>query len=154
MKYGYSGSTVRSSCSTLPRHGLAQHGHQVIRQCLARQGSILTRALVQNISANVPSELPRSIGVVHSDTPDESQIFYFDGIEMQQVQYSNSKWSVGNLASSLKASSISNGPMGAVGWNETEVRLYYVIDGSITEEAQEVEYSEWQLGLPMDDYNS
>lgn len=66
---------------------------------------------VQNISATVPKELPRSIGVTRSDGPDVTQVFYIDGIEMQQVQYSNNKWSIGDLGSSVGNSSISNGPM-------------------------------------------
>ncbi|EXJ78351.1 hypothetical protein A1O3_09512 [Capronia epimyces CBS 606.96] len=113
-----------------------------------------TWSAVQNISATIPKELPRSIGVARSDTPDVTQIFYLDGIEMQQAQYSNNGWSNSNLGSSTPNSSISNGPMAAVGWNDTAVRLYYVDDNAIVEVASESTYGTWELGtMDPDDYD-
>ncbi|KEF55355.1 uncharacterized protein A1O9_08105 [Exophiala aquamarina CBS 119918] len=114
-----------------------------------------TWSVVQNISATIPEELPRSIGVVRSDAPDVTQVFYLDGTEMQQVQYSNNVWSISALGSSMPSSSISNGPLGAAGWDNTATRLYFVIDGSIQSVASESVYGQWQLGTkPLDYYGT
>jgi hypothetical protein len=119
-------------------------------------GPLLTACvhLAQNISATTPEELPRAIGIARSDTPDVTQVFYLDGIEMQQVQYSNNKWSIGDVGSSMPNSSISNGPIAVVGWNDTAVRVYYVVDNSIKEVASESGYGQWEIGtMPPDDYD-
>ncbi|KAK0618948.1 hypothetical protein B0T14DRAFT_554367 [Immersiella caudata] len=114
--------------------------------------TFLTRIpIVGNISAAVPTELPRSLGVTRSDTPDATQVFFLDGLVMQQSQYSNNKWSSGTLGPSMPNSSISNGPLGAVGWNSTAVRLYYVVNGKIREVASEAVYGQWRVGTMTPD---
>lgn len=44
--------------------------------------------------------------------------------------------------------------MGAVGWNATAVRLYYVVEDSIREVASESVYGQWLIGsMAPDDYD-
>ncbi|KAK5052061.1 hypothetical protein LTR84_002865 [Exophiala bonariae] len=113
-----------------------------------------TWSVAQNITAPIPKELPRFLRAVRSDTPDVTQLYYLDGTEMQQVQYSNNRWSIGDFGSSMYNSSISNGPLGAVGWNATAVRLYYVVEGGIREVASESVYGQWLIGgMAADDYD-
>lgn len=106
---------------------------------------------MQNVSATVPSELPRALGVTRSDTPDVTQVFFLDGVVMRQVQYSNGKWAGGDLGSSMPKSGISNGPMAVVGWNATAVRMYFVVDNKIREVASEDVYGQWQSGTMTPD---
>jgi len=98
-------------------------------------------------------ELPRSFGIPRSETPDVTQVFFLDGVVMQQSQYSNNKWSSGTLGPSMPKSSVSNGPLSAVGWNSTAVRLYYVINGEIREVASEAALGQWSVGsMTPDEY--
>ena len=77
-----------------------------------------------------------------------------NGNRVQQVQWSNGRWSIGDLGSSIPESSILNGPLGVTGWNATAVRLYYVIDGKITELAYEDSYTAWaSRTMDADDYD-
>ena len=107
---------------------------------------------VQNITSPVPEELPRALAIATSETPLAVQVFYFSGAALQQVQYSNNRWTSGELGSSVPNSSIENGPLSAVGWNNTAVRLYYLIDGAILEVESETVNGKWTVstneGLP------
>ena len=76
------------------------------------------------------------------------------GKKVQQVQWSNGRWSIGDLGAFIPDSSISNGPLGVTGWNATAVRLYYFIDGKITELAYESSYTAWaSKTMAADDYD-
>lgn len=111
--------------------------------------------LVETIPGIVPKELPRSLTAVVSNDPDAIQVFYFDGYDIQQVQYSDNEWQAGNVDKSFPKPSMDNGPMGAVGWNGTSVRIYYLIDGEIKELVSEKDSRIWTVGTSMkpDSYN-
>lgn len=115
----------------------------------------------QNISTGtIPGELPRSLGVAHTKTSNITQIFYLDGVEMRQMQYSNDQWSVGGSGGSCPNSGIANGPLGAVGFGAEGARLLYLIEqgtgdnnSTILQAASDVLDTGWNVGtLVNDDY--
>jgi hypothetical protein len=55
------------------------------------------------------------------------QVFFFDGTKVQQVRWSNAKWTVGDTGAGVPDAKIPNGPLGMIGF-PTTVRLYYPID--------------------------
>jgi hypothetical protein len=103
--------------------------------------------------ALIPTELPRSLAVARSDSPDVVQVFLFSDSSLQQVQFTNGKWSISDLGSSIANSSIADGPIGGVGWNSTAVRLYYLVDGDITEMESENLYGKWTTGSINAEYD-
>ena len=104
---------------------------------------------MQNITASIPSELPRALSIATSIDPLVVQLFYFSGTALQQVQYTNNKWSIGLLDSSVPQASTQNGPVGAVGWDKTAVRLYYLIDGKIKQVMGERINAGWVLSTDV-----
>jgi hypothetical protein len=59
----------------------------------------------------------------------------------------------GDVGSSIPDASISNGPMGVVGWNDTGIRMYYPVgqDRTIKELIAEGGNGVWKVGGAVDD---
>jgi hypothetical protein len=79
------------------------------------------------------------------------QVFFFDGTAMQRVQFTNGQWTAGDVSSSMPEASISNGPMGVVGLNDTAVRMYYLSTGRKIVEVLPDGTSVWKVGATWSD---
>jgi hypothetical protein len=111
-------------------HGPRVRIHKRFRTSLLRLFPTFLLA-VQNITSLVPEELSRALALVTLDVPLAVQLFYFSKDALQQVQYSRGRWTSGILGQSAPNSSAENGPLTAVGWNNTAIRLYYLINGKM-----------------------
>ena len=79
------------------------------------------------------TSIPASLSAASSPAQDAIRVFYPDGSVLRQVRYSDGDW--GNATElTLPPSSVTNGPVAAVGWNGTEAtRLYYYSDWTLRE---------------------
>lgn len=65
------------------------------------------------------------------------QTFFLEGPNIRALKNQNNKWSDTSSRLSKILSTESDGPVAAVGWNTTKVRLYYVENGKIVELVQD-----------------
>jgi hypothetical protein len=84
-----------------------------------------------------PAELPRSLAVARSNNPDITQVFYLDRTALQQGLYASGRWQAGNLVNSGVSTTESNGPLAAVGWDDTALRTYNVVGDDLVKWASD-----------------
>ena len=110
------------------------------------------RCPVNSLSTySTPTSLPRSLGIATTDGGAAVQVFFFDGVKMQQVRYAKTKWTTGEIGAGVPEASMANGPLGTVGWNDTSVRMYYPTgEGRKIKEVAE-SGSAWKVGSGWED---
>jgi hypothetical protein len=63
---------------------------------------------------------------------------------LQHIWYINKKWTTEDT--NPPEASISNGPLGVTGWDDTSVRMFYPVEGKIQELVWENLNRKWSIG--------